>query len=406
MYILVLNCGSSSIKFQLIETDEQKMQDESDVVLGKGSVQKIGSASASVHFHGRDNTTFSDTRPIYEHTTGIKSILESLVNPDYGVLRDIKDIDAVGHRVVHGGEYFSRSTIINREVEQGIRDCIELAPLHNPPNLWGYLATREVLPSIPQVAVFDTAFHQSMPPSAYIYGLPYCLYERYKIRRYGFHGTSHRYVSLQMSKLLEKPLKELNLITCHLGNGCSIAAIRKGQSIDTSMGFTPLEGLVMGTRCGDIDPALVPFILEREDLRLEEVNNMLNKHSGLLGISGLSNDMQTLEEASKNGNEKARLAIDIFVYRIRKYIGSYLAAMNGTDALVFTAGIGENSSFIRELVCSNMDALGIHFDQKKNSANMDKEGVISKDSSPVTVFVIPTNEELLIARDTYRCVIK
>ncbi len=404
MKILVLNCGSSSIKFQLIETDEQKRRQGNESRLAKGSVQKIGSAEAQIDFQAQGQKKISHTQPIYEHTTGIENILQRLVEPEKGVIKDVEEIEAVGHRVVHGGEYFSRSTIINREVEKGIRDCIELAPLHNPPNLWGYQATREVLPSVPQVAVFDTAFHQTMTPSAYIYGLPYCLYERYKIRRYGFHGTSHRYVLLRLAKILARPVKELDVITCHLGNGCSIASIKGGQSVDTSMGFTPLEGLVMGTRCGDIDPALVPFILEREDLRLEEVNNMLNKHSGLIGISGLSNDMRTLEDASKEGDQKAALAIDIFAYRVQKYIGAYLAGMNGADAIVFTAGIGENSPMVRERVCKNMDALGVEFDSRENARLQGKEGCISRESSPVKVFVIPTDEELLIARDTYQCV--
>ncbi len=406
MYILVLNCGSSSIKYQLIDTDKEKIEKNTEKVFAKGLVERIGSADAKIKHKANGKEKVIDM-PIYEHKVGIQKVLELLTDPEVGVIKDVNEIAAVGHRVVHGGELFSKSCIITKKVEKGIEDCIELAPLHNPPNLMGYRAAKEIMPKTPQVAVFDTAFHQSMPDYAYFYALPYSLYEKYKIRRYGFHGTSHRFVSWRIGKLLGKDWRELKIITCHLGNGSSIAAINKGKSVDTTMGFTPLEGLVMGTRCGDIDPAIVPFLMEKEELRVEEINNMLNKFSGVLGISGISNDMRIIEEKMQQGDYRCTLAFKIMAYRIKKYIGAYMAVMNGADVIIFTAGIGENSPLLREEVCKNMEFLGIKLDKKKNNETFKgKEGCISTPDSKVKVYVIPTNEELLIARDAYFCVIE
>ncbi len=392
MKVLVVNCGSSSIKYQLIN-----MEDES--VVAKGLVERIG-MEGSVLTHqptGHDKVVITTAIP--DHTVGIKLVLNAFVDPKYGVLKSMDEIKAVGHRVVHGGEKFSASVLITPDVMVGIEDCIDMAPLHNPPNIAGINACKEVMPNVPQVAVFDTAFHQTMPKYSFLYGLPYEAYIKYGLRRYGFHGTSHKFVSQQASKMLGKPLSALKIITCHLGNGSSIAAIKYGKCMDTSMGFTPLEGLVMGTRSGVIDPAIIPFLMKKANMTGDEINDYLNKKSGVLGISGVSSDFRDIEEAFHEGNERAGLALDIFAFKVRKYIGSYAAAMGGVDVIVFTAGLGENSATMRAKICENLEFLGIHIDPKKNDVR-GKETDTSTDNSKVKVLLIPTNEELMIARDT------
>jgi len=396
MKVLVLNCGSSSIKYQFIDTSTQ-------IALAKGMVERIGMSSAVLTHTPFGKEKIRIVGEILDHTIAIEYVIAVLLSPNHGVIKDKREIDAVGHRVVHGGETFSGSVLITNEVMNAIKENIELAPLHNPPNIKGILAAKEHLPNTPQVGVFDTAFHVKMPPRAYLYGIPYELYRKYKIRRYGFHGTSHRYVSERAAKLIGKPIEELKIITAHLGNGCSMAAVEGGKSIDTTMGFTPLEGLIMGTRSGDIDPSIILYIMAKEGLSLSEANTLLNKHSGLIGISGESSDMREIEEAVLEGNKKAKNAFDVFNYRIKKYIGAYTAAMNGLDALVFTGGIGENSVMVRKEVCSNMEYLGIKLDEKRNE-NVEGECLISADDSKVKVFRIPTNEELVIALDTEKIV--
>ncbi|MBN2367074.1 MAG: acetate kinase [Calditrichaeota bacterium] len=392
MKVLVLNAGSSSVKYQLIIPEERK-------VLAKGLVERIGLSGAMLSHETFDKSPVKMTGEILDHRVAIEYVLSILLSPRHGVLKDKNEIDAVGHRVVHGGEAFSGSVLINSDMINEMTKCIDFAPLHNPPNLKGIAAAKSLLPDVPQVGVFDTAFHQTMPSHAYIYGLPYTLYKRHGIRRYGFHGTSHRYVAHRAAELVNKPLKELKIITCHLGNGSSIAAVKDGQSIDTSMGFTPLEGLLMGTRTGDMDPAIILHIMGKEDLSPGEMNTMLNKHSGILGVSGISSDMREIEE-KYHLNDRAKLAMDIFIYRIKKYIGAYTAAMGGTDIIVFTAGIGENSDMVREMTCSDMEFLGIKLDKNKNKTSRKKEAIITTEDSRVKVMVIPTNEELVIALDT------
>ena len=392
MKILVLNAGSSSVKYQLIIPEESK-------VLAKGLVERIGLAGAILTHEPLDKPPVKLSGEILDHRVAIEYVLTILLSPNHGVLENKKEINAVGHRVVHGGEAFSGSVLITDEVIKEMTRCIDFAPLHNPPNLKGIAAAKALLPRVPQVGVFDTAFHQSMPPHSYVYGIPYVLYKRYGIRRYGFHGTSHRYVADRAARLLNKPLDQIKLITCHLGNGSSIAAVKYGKSLDTSMGFTPLEGLLMGTRTGDMDPAIILHIMSKEELTASEMNSMLNKHSGVLGVSGLSSDMREIEQ-NYASNERVRLAFDMFVYRIKKYIGAYAAAMGGVDAVVFTAGIGENSSMVREMACQDLEFLGIQFDLQKNKETRKKEEIITTASSKVKVMVIPTNEELVIAMDT------
>ena len=402
MNVLVLNCGSSSVKYQLIDTSLELIESNADKALARGSVERIGSGS-SLHTYdpaGRDKT--SESGEILEHRQAIAEILKLLVDPERGVVKSAADIAAVGHRMVHGGEKFAQSTLITPEVERGIQDCCELAPLHNPHNLRGFHAAKQVLPGAPHAAVFDTAYHQTMPPHAYLYGLPYLLYQRHQIRRYGFHGTSHRYVGWRSEALLGKPRESTRLVTCHLGNGASMCAIERGRSIDTSMGFTPLEGLLMGTRTGDLDPAVVFHIMHKEDLTEQQVTALLNKHSGLYGVSGLSNDMRELLAAEADGNPRAKLAIDMFCYRIAKYIGAYAAAMGGMDAVIFTGGIGENAPAIRERSLRGLGFLGLEIDAARNEAVRGRAGEISTAGSKVKALVIPTNEELLIARDTVR----
>jgi acetate kinase len=398
MKILVLNCGSSSVKYQFIDISKS-------YVLAKGMVSRIGmSAAVLVHKpHDRPEVTISSE--ILDHIMAVEHVIAMLLSPNHGVIRDKSEINAVGHRVVHGGEKFPDSVLIDRELMQVLRSCIELAPLHNPHNIRGITACMQILPGVPQVAVFDTAFHQKMPPHAYIYGIPYVLYKRYSIRRYGFHGTSHHYVSRRAAKMLDRPLEDLRVITCHLGNGASMTAIKGGISIDTTMGFTPLEGLLMGTRSGDLDPAIILHIMAREELSLHEANTLLNKHSGLQGISGVSGDMRDIIGEAQKGNSLAQLALDIYCYRIHKYIGAYSAAMGGLDVLVFTAGIGENSPLVRKKCCQDLEFLGIKVDDAKNEEASNKStSSIQTDDSTVEVMVIPTNEELVIALDTQRVI--
>lgn len=396
MKILVLNCGSSSIKYQLMDTDTK-------IALAKGIVERIGMSGALLKHQRSDGDSITISGEILDHTIAIEYVLAVLLSPNHGVIKDKSEIDAVGHRVVHGSETFASSVLINNEVMKELQANIELAPLHNPHNISGILACQRHLPNTPQVGVFDTAFHQQMPPHAYLYGIPYELYRRHKIRRYGFHGTSHYYVSHRAAELLNKPIDKLKIVTCHLGNGCSMAAVKYGISIDTTMGFTPLEGLLMGTRSGDLDPQVILYIMGKEGLTKAEAETLLNKHSGLIGLSGTSSDMREIESEMEAGDKKSKIAFDVFTYRVKKYIGAYAAAMGGIDAVVFTGGIGENSINVRRAVCSDMEFLGIKINEEKN-ASKEKEKNISDDNSKVAVLVIPTNEELVIAMDTDRIV--
>lgn len=401
MKVLVLNCGSSSIKYQLFN-----MLDTS--VMAKGLVQRVGMAGSTLDFRkGDDGKKKVIECDIMDHKIGIQKIFDLLTTGEDAVLKSLNELGAVGHRVVHGGDKFSSSVLITEEVKNAIRDCIVFAPLHNPPNLKGIEAVEEILPKVKQVAVFDTAFHQTMPAEAYLYALPYMFFEKHRIRRYGFHGTSHRYVAARAAKLLGKPLNELKLITVHLGNGGSVCAINKGKSVETSMGHTPLEGLAMGTRCGDIDPALILHIMKEYELTISEMDNLLNKHSGVLGISQISSDLRDLEEDWPNKSERANLAIDVYSHRIKKYIGAYMAVLNGCDAIVWTAGVGENSPIVRGVVHREMDWLGVKLDFPKNEVTWrGAEGDITLPDSKVKVLVIPTNEELVIAQDTMECMKK
>jgi acetate kinase len=402
--VLVLNCGSSSVKFQLVETDAETAAAGRDRSLARGLVENIGGA-AMLRYEAAGRPPLRESAEILEHKLAIERALDLLTRPDVGVLRGRGEIEAVGHRVVHGGERFHASVLIDDDVLRGIEECFELAPLHNPPNVKGYRAARDVL-AVPQVAVFDTSFHQSMPAEAFLYGLPWVLYQRYGIRRYGFHGTSHRFVSQRLAARLGRAVDDpgLRLITCHLGNGCSVAAIRGGRSVDTSMGFTPLEGLVMGSRSGDLDPAIVPHVMAREELGPSEASALLNKHSGLLGLSGLSNDMRTLLEAEAKGNDRAKLAVDVFCYRLKKYVAAYLGVLAGVDAVAFAGGIGENASVVRARALEGLAPLGLRLDPERNAAARGAEAEISPEGAQSRVYVIPTNEELLIARDTFRIV--
>lgn len=409
MNILILNCGSSTVKFQLIVTDLELIKQNADRHLARGTIERIGGeAVVALQVEGQQEQR--STAPLRDIRAAVDFITRWASSPEAGIneIRSIADIQAIGHRVVHGGERFTRSVLITDEVIRGLEECIDLAPLHNPANIKGITAARALFgEGLPQVAVFDTAFHQTLPDHAFLYALPYQLYRRYRVRRYGFHGTSHRYVAYRYRQLRRIPRDQVNIITLHLGNGCSAAAIRNGNSIDTSMGLTPLEGLVMGTRCGDIDPAIIDFIATKEGLSSGEVETLLNKQSGLLGISGLTSDMrELLAEEREENDRRARLAIEIFCYRIRKYIGAYLAALNGAEAIVFTGGVGENSWEIRARVCEGLQWLGVELDGELNRAHAGREGVISTSGSRLAVYVIPTDEELLIARDTARCVLQ
>lgn len=395
MKILVINAGSSSLKYQLIDMDNLS-------AIAKGLCERIGIGGSRIKHTPQGGETVIIDKEMKSHTDAIEMVIDALVHKDYGVITDLNSISAIGHRVVHGGEYFSESVLIDGKVKKTIEECIPLAPLHNPPNLTGIEACEKVIPHAPQVAVFDTAFHQTMPPEAYMYAIPYRYYKEYKIRRYGFHGTSHKYVSMRAAELLGKPIEELRLITLHLGNGSSIAAIKGGRSIDTSMGFTPLSGLLMGTRSGDIDPAILTFIAEKENLSPEKMCEILNKKSGVLGISGVSSDFRDLDEKAPT-NKLAALALKMFAYSVKKYVGQYAAVLNGIDALVFTAGIGENNSEMRKQIVDDLQYLGLKIDAEKNLVRgMDID--VSAEGSTARTLVIPTNEELMIALDTKRIV--
>jgi acetate kinase len=408
MIVLVLNSGSSSLKFQVIDTDLEAIEKNADKTLAEGVIERIGSETL-INLRAENRPASRSTAPLRDHRAALDKVLRWLVSPESNVpgVSSIGDIAAVGHRVVHGGEKFKKSAVIDDAVVDQIEDCIDLAPLHNPANLKGIYAAREILgQGVPQVAVFDTSFHSTMPDTSYLYAIPYQLYVRHKVRRYGFHGTSHRYVAYRYRILTGKSYEETNIITLHLGNGCSACAIEKGESINTSMGLTPLEGLVMGTRGGNLDPSILEFLHHKEGFSLDQLDALLNKQSGLLGISGLTNDMRDLlEEERLHQDRRARLAIEIFCLRVKHYIGAYLAQMNGAEAIVFTGGIGENSHEVRERICRGLDVFGIAVDRKTNEATVGrKEGDIATEESRVRLWVIPTNEELLIARDTVRCV--
>ena len=400
MKILVLNCGSSSIKYQLLSMNNSHDSE----VLAKGIVERIGIKNGELSHKTFEDKKLNIVAEIPDHTKGIDLILAALLSPEHGVIKNIDEIVAVGHRVAHGGQYFPESALITNDVKEKIEECIELAPLHNPANLKGILAMENLLPQVPQVAVFDTSFHQTMEPKSFLYALPYEYYQKYKVRRYGFHGTSHKFVAEKACKLVGWDWKEKKVISCHLGNGASVAAIKNGKSVDTSMGFTPVEGLMMGTRAGDLDLGALLFIAEKEDLSIKDTNDVINKRSGLLGISGISSDMRDIEKAANEGNERAKIAFEMFAYRVRKYIGAYSAAMGGVDLILFTGGIGENGCEVRRLVCSELEYLGVDFDVENNK---DKRGVdleLTKIGSRTKVVVVSTNEEFVIASDTQRIV--
>lgn len=396
MKILVLNCGSSSIKYQLFTMTTQS-------VIAKGGIEKLGMKGSFLKHVRQDGQVVVFEGEILDHKIGVEYILGVLTSEKHGCLKSLDELDAVGHRVVHGGERFNESVLLTEEVLVEVTKCIDIAPLHNPPNLKGINAMEELIPGIPQVGVFDTAFHQTMEPKAYMYGIPYVLYKKYGIRRYGFHGTSHRYVTRRACELLGVDYESQKIISCHLGNGASVTAVKNGKSFDTSMGFTPLEGLIMGTRCGDLDVGVVQYIMEKEEIGTRSANTLFNKHAGMLGISGISSDMREIEMAKANGHERATLALDMYNYRVKKYIGSYIAAMGGLDILVLTGGIGENAHTTREGVCSDLDFLGISLDYEKNKG-FRSEGLISMPDSKVKIMVVPTDEELVIALDTEQIV--
>ena len=399
MKVLVLNCGSSSIKYQLFNIEQEEL-------LAKGIIEKIGLENSIVKNERFDGKKVKLELNIDNHQTGIEKVLSILTSEDNGSLSSLNEITAIGHRVVHGGEEFNSSVLITDEVVKKMEECIDLAPLHNPPNLVGIAAMKALLPKVPQVGVFDTAFHQTLPPMAYHYAIPYELYDKYGIRRYGFHGTSHRYVSKRACEFLGKDYSNQRIITCHLGNGASIAAIKNGKSIDTSMGLTPIEGLIMGTRSGDLDLGAMFYIMDKENLDIAGASALVNKKSGMLGVSGVSSDMREVEDAHAKGNERAALALDMYHYRVRKYIGSYAAAMGGVDIIVFTGGIGENGPETREEICKDFEFLGLEFDAELNAGSRGKEIEISTANSKVKTVVIPTDEELVIAQDTYKIISK
>ncbi|MHB0742612.1 acetate/propionate family kinase [Peptostreptococcus anaerobius] len=395
MKVLVLNCGSSSLKYQLVDMDNE-------AVLCKGLVERIG-IEGSILKHEKDGMEGKHIveEPMKDHKDAIGHVLSAVADSKVGAVKEMSEIDAVGHRIVHGGEKFASSAVLTDEVVVAIKDCSDLAPLHNPANLMGVEACKAILPDVPMVAVFDTAFHQTMPKKSFMYGLPHELYTKHGVRRYGFHGTSHLYVSQKAAEMLGKKPEEVKIITCHLGNGASITAVDGGKSVDTSMGLTPLEGLIMGTRCGDIDPAIIPFVMKKEGLDADGVDKLMNKESGVYGMTGISSDFRDIEDAAAEGNELAINALDAYAQRVKKYIGAYAAEMNGVDAIVFTAGLGENGISMREKICADMDFMGIKLDAEKNNVR-GKDRVISADDSKVKVLLIPTNEELMIARDTLR----
>jgi acetate kinase len=398
MKILVLNCGSSSIKYQLID-----MSNNADL-LAKGLLERISMENSELNHYPKNKDKFKLIKHIPDHQTGINLIINTLKDPVHGVIKNENEIYAVGHRVAHGGENFKESVRVTEAVKADIEKCIELAPLHNPANLKGITSIEALLPKVPQVAVFDTSFHQTMEPYAYLYGIPYEYYEKYRIRRYGFHGTSHKYVAQKACNILGINIENVNIITCHLGNGASVAAIKKGKSVDTSMGFTPIEGLIMGTRCGDVDLGITLFLAEKEDLSIKETNDLFNKRSGMIGITGLSFDMRDIEKAADEGNQRAKIALEMYNYRVKKYIGAYAAAMGGVDLIIFTGGIGENACTTRQGVISNLEFLGIDFDFEKNKGLRGTDALLTKENSKTKVMVITTNEELVIATDTYNIV--
>ncbi len=394
MKILVINAGSSSLKYQLIDM-------ANELVLAKGLCDRIGIDNSFIKQSRGSEEAAVINKELKNHKDAIEAVISALTDAKIGVISNMSEISAVGHRIVHGGEKFNSSAIINENVMEAVRECIDIAPLHNPPNIVGIEACQAILPNVPMVAVFDTTFHSTMPNYAYMYALPYEMYEKYKIRRYGFHGTSHKFVSERAAEVLGKPLSQLKIITCHLGNGSSICAVDKGKSVETSMGFTPLQGVAMGTRSGTIDPEVVTFLMEKEDLTVKGISNLLNKKSGVLGISGVSSDFRDVQTAAKEGNKRAQLALDIFCYDCKKYIGAYIAIMNGVDAIVFTAGVGENDSNIRERIINGLDFFGVKIDLEKNKIR-GQEIDISASDATISTLVIPTNEELAIARETLR----
>lgn len=394
MKIIVLNCGSSSIKYQLFDMPSQQ-------VLAKGLVDKIGLKGSLVKHEREDGVKTTLEGEIFDHKLGIEYVLGILLSEKYGSIKTLEEINAVGHRVVHGGERYGGSVRINDSVIDALEETVDLAPLHNPPNLDGIYAITELLPSVPQVGVFDTAFHQTMPKHSFLYGIPYSLYQKHGVRRYGFHGSSHKFVSAKAAEFLQKPISELNIITCHLGNGASIAAVKQGKSLDTSMGMTPIEGLIMGTRSGDLDIGALFHIVKKEEIDMATAATLINKHSGMLGISGVSSDMRDIEAAAENGNERAQTALKMYHYRIKKYIGSYAAAMGGVDVIVYTGGVGENDWVTRQNSLEGLEFMGVELDKAKNTGMRGKTMAISTDASRVSVLVIPTNEELVIASDTF-----
>lgn len=391
MKILVINCGSSSLKYQLIDMDNED-------VIAKGLVERIGiDGSKITHEYGNDEEfVLEDDMP--DHSSAIQHVFDALTNENHGVIKSVDEIDGIGHRVVHGGSNFTDSAVVNEEVKEGIREFAKFAPLHNPANIMGIEACEKIAPDKKNVVVFDTSFHQTMPAKTYMYAIPYELYEKHDIRKYGFHGTSHKFVAHRLAEIMDKPLEEINFINCHLGNGSSLAAIKNGKVYDTSMGLTPLDGLIMGTRSGTLDPTVISFLQEQENLSAQEVNDLLNKKSGVSGISGISSDFRDLEDAAADGNERAQLALDMFTERVRFYLGAYMAMLDGVDAITFTAGIGENSGTMRADICRDLEHLGIKIDSERNDTR--KEALISSDDSKVKVYAIPTNEEVMIARDT------
>ncbi len=394
MKVLVINTGSSSLKYQLID-----MSNES--VLAKGVCDRIGLEHSFLKHSKVGSDTVVIEKDLYNHKIAVQEVLSALTNDKTGVIKSMGEIAAVGHRIVHGGEKFKESVVIDNKVMNAIKDCVELAPLHNPSNIIGIEACQQIMPNLPMVAVFDTAFHQTMPAHAYIYALPYEIYEKYRLRKYGFHGTSHKYVSYRAAEMLGRPIEDLKLITCHLGNGASVCAVKNGKSIETSMGFTPLQGLAMGTRSGSIDPAVISFLMEKEKMSVKDISDFLNKKSGVLGVSGVSSDFRDVQEAAESGNERAILALDIFCYKVKRFVGDYIGIMNGADAIIFTAGIGENNDLVRRKILEDMDFLGIKVDWEKNTVK-GKEIDISAPDAKVKTLVVPTNEELAIARETKR----
>jgi acetate kinase len=398
MKILVLNCGSSSIKYQLLN-----MANNAEL-LAKGLLERVGINNSELKHEAKGKETYKLVQDVPNHEVGVNLILKTLMHPKYGVIKNENEISAVGHRVVHGGEKFSGSVLITQEIIDKVEECIDLAPLHNPANLKGIYAMQKLLPEVPQCGIFDTAFHATMPDYTYMYALPYEMYDKHKVRRYGFHGTSHRYVSQKACEILKVKYEDQKIITCHLGNGASIAAIKYGKSFDTSMGLTPVEGLIMGTRCGDLDLGALIYVMEKENMDTKKVNNYINKVSGMLGISGVSSDMRDIGKAAKEGNKRAKLALEMYSYRVKKYVGSYAAAMGGVDIIIFTGGVGENDFDVRAGVCKDMEFMGIDFDFEKNNVVRCKDEILTKPSSKVKVMSISTNEELVIALDTLEIV--